>query len=455
MDTLLTLLTDVEDFLWAYIGFPSIILFGVYLTVKSRFAQFRKFPSVIKIFFNLLTKGRETKSGVHPMRAFFACIGGCVGVGNVVAICTAAQMGGPGALFWIWMTALVGMILKYAEVYLGIKYREKLPNGHYSGGPMYFLRRVCKTSWAPNIVCLLLCVYGVEIYQFNIMTNSIVTNFGFNQYIVVAVLLALVIFAGSGGVHRVGNISSAIIPLFIVLYVGMGSWVLYQNIAILPSVFSQVFESAFSGHAAVGGFVGSTMMLTISQGIRRGCYTADVGVGYASVIHSESSVQRPEKQASLVIFDIFLDTFIICTTSVLLILVTGVWQEPMHESLLIQTALGQYFPHMNYFMPIFLFMLGYSTIIAYFCVGMKCAELLSPKRGRYLFYIYATGILLLFSFFDSRQAIALMAITQVLLLVFNFYGMFLLRNEINYEFDVEEKVEEKAEEPDAVVVSSQ
>lgn len=444
MEILLTLLSDIEDILWSYFGFPSIILFGLYLTFKSRFAQFRKFPSVVKTFLTLVTKGKETASGVHPMRAFFACIGGSAGVGNVVAICTAAQIGGPGALFWIWITAILGMLLKYSEVYLGIRYREKLPNGTYSGGPMYFLKKVCKASWVPKVVCLLLCVYGVEIYQFNIMANSIATNFGFNQYLVIAVLIAMVIYAGSGGVHRVGNISSAIIPLFIVFYIGMGAWIFIQNIAVIPQLFGQVFSSAFTGHAAVGGFAGSTIMLTISQGIRRGCYTADVGVGYASVIHSESSVQRPEKQASLVIFDIFLDTFLICTTSVLLILITGVWKEPIHESLLIQTALGQYFPYMHFFMPFFLFLLGYSTIIAYFCVGMKCAELLSPKNGRFYYYAYAVAVLLLFSFVDSRHAIALMAITQVLLMAFNFYGMFKLRNEISYDIDGEETVIEPA-----------
>lgn len=435
MEFFLSIVSFFEDFLWIYVGFPIIILLGLYFTFKTKAVQIRKFPQVVKIFFNLLLQGSQGKEGVHPIRAFFACVGGCIGVGNIVAICTAVQIGGPGALFWIWITALLGMTLKYSEVFLGIKYRVSNGKGGYSGGPMYYLKKIFKTQWVPSIICILLCVYGVEIYQFNIVTTSIVANFGINRYLVTLAVLGLVIFAGAGGVRRVGSISSAIIPVFLVMYMGMGSWVMIHHLDAIPGVLKEVLSSAFSGHAAIGGFAGSTIMMTISQGIRRGCYTGDVGVGYASVIHSESSVQSPSKQACLAIFDIFLDTFIICTTSVMLILVTGIWKEPVHESLLIQTVLSQYFPYMHLFMPFFLFLLGYSTIIAYFCVGMKSAEFLSPKRGRYYFYAFALVTLLTFSFVESKQAIAVMGLTQALLLVINVYGIFRLRKEIEFNFD--------------------
>lgn len=434
-------LESFENILWGYIGVPMIMFVGIYLSFQSNFVQIRKFPAVVKIFIGFLKGGDKQKTGVHPLKAFFACVGGAIGVGNIVGICTAAQLGGPGALFWIWITAIAGTILKYAEVYLGLRYRVTNPDGSYSGGPMYFMQQVFKGKWMPTIVCLLLCVYGVEVYQFGVITSSISTNFGFNQYIVVAILLGLVIFAGSGGVQRVGSISSAIIPVFIVTYVGMGMWVLGHNLTAIPSVLSEVFSHAFTGHAAVGGFVGSTLMLTISQGVRRGCYTGDVGVGYASVIHSESSVTIPEKQAALVIFDIFLDTFIICTTSVMIILVTDVWKEPIPAALLVQTALGHYFPYMHYFMPFFLFLLGYSTINAYFCVGIKCAEYLSPKRGRALYFAYATLILAIFSLFDTTQAQTLMTIAGGLLLVINCYAIFKLRKQVSFNIEAGEEEE--------------
>lgn len=428
-------LEGFEDLLWGYVGVPMLMILGIYLSIQSNFFQIRKLPYVIKKFISLLKVREHHERGIHPLKAFFACVGGCVGVGNIAGICTAVQIGGPGALLWIWATAIAGMLIKYSEVYLGLRYRVPNDKGGYNGGPMYFLQRVFKTQWVPNLVCLLLCIYGVEVYQFSIVTDSIVTNLNINQYVVIFSLLGLVIFAGSGGVRRVGNISSTIIPVFVVLYIGMGLWVLGNHLMDVPKMFIQVLGSAFSESAAIGGFVGSSLMLTISQGVRRGCYTGDLGVGYASVIHSESNIKVPQEQASLVIFDIFLDTFVICTTSVMLILVTGVWNQPMGAGMMVQAALGQYFPYMHFFMPLFLFLLGYSTINAYFCVGLKCAEYLSPTRGRPVYYVYAVFSLVLFSFVGVMQAQTVMTIANGLLLVINCYGIFRLRKEISYKLE--------------------
>jgi AGCS family alanine or glycine:cation symporter len=421
-----------------------LILVGGWLTVESGFIQIRKLPAVIKNFAALIRVREKDVNGVHPLKAFFACIGGCVGVGNIVSICSAVQIGGPGALFWIWITAILGMMVKYAEVYLGVRFRVKNQLGGYNGGPMYFLQKVFTSAWIPQLVCILLCLYGVEVYQFSVITTSISSNLGISQYFVVGLLLFLVIFAGSGGVRRVGNISSAIIPLFVAIYVSMSAWVLLNNLSVLPHVLHDVFAFAFTGHAAAGGFLGSTLMMTISQGVRRGCYTGDLGVGYASVIHSESSVQVPEKQASLAIFDIFLDTFIICTSSLLVILATDVWRLPVETGLLVQTALGKYFPYMDLFMPFFLFLLGYSTINAYFCVGLKCAEHLLPKYGRFFYYAYAAVALLTFSFIDTTRAQSVMAVVGGLLLILNCIGIYYLKKELSYNFDDQERVQAQA-----------
>jgi AGCS family alanine or glycine:cation symporter len=425
-----------DHVLWSYLGVPAVMVIGVWLGLKSRFVQIRKFPTVVRIFWNFLTEKSDGRArGVSPLQAFFACIGGCVGVGNVVAICTAVQIGGPGALFWIWVTAIFGMLVKYAEVFLGMKYRVLSSDEGYAGGPHYYISRVFKTAFVPGLIAFLLCLYGVEVYQFSVVTHSISYNFGLNHTFVTLAFLSLVLYAGWGGVKRVGNIASWVIPIFVILYVSMGSWVFISNFSHLGEVFSDVFYYAFTPTGAMGGFIGSGLMLTISQGVKRGCYTGDIGVGYAGVIHSESSVMRPEKQASLVIFDIFVDTFLVCTTSVMLILTTGVWSEPMEASLLVQTALGQYFSHMNYFMPFFLFLLGYSTINAYFVVGMKCSMFLSPRWGKRLFSLYSALILFIFSYISTVQAQTVMAIVGGLLLVINCWGIFKLRHEIGFELE--------------------
>jgi alanine or glycine:cation symporter, AGCS family len=429
----------LDNHLWSYIGFPAIIFLGLYLSLQSNFVQIRKFPTVVKTFLGFLTTRSTDEYGVHPLKAFFACVGGCVGLGNIVGICTAIQIGGPGSLFWIWITAILGMLVKYAEVFLGVNYRVRNSEGSYNGGPMYYLQRTFKAKWVPLFVCFLLCIYGVEVYQFKVVTHTLIHNFGWNEYLVIFTLLGLVIFAGSGGVSRVGALSGFMIPFFVLIYMSMGFWLLFKHLESVPEMIKLVFSSAFNEQSAVGGFAGSSLILSISQGIRRGCYTGDVGIGYASVIHSESSASKPEQQASLVIFDIFLDTLVICTTSVMMILVSGVWAKPMEAGLMIQTALSECFPHMEIFMPIFLFLLGYSTINAYFCVGLKCAQYLSPSFGRKLFYLYSIATLIIFSFVDTTNAQIFMSLTGGLLLIINTYGIFRLRKELRFNFGEKEE----------------
>lgn len=430
-----------EDHLWGYVGVPFVMLLGLYLSFSSNFVQIRRFPTILKTFWEFMTNKKDNANGIHPIKVFFASLSGCVGVGNVVAICTAVQYGGPGALFWIWVTAIMGMLIKYSEIFLGLRHRVSNAEGSYDGGPMYFLQHAFKGKTVAFLVAFFLCIYGVEVAQFRIVTQSITNNFEVNEYLVIGVFLSLILFAASGGVRRIGNISSTFIPIFVFLYVGMGSWVLFNNLHLIPSVLSEVFSSAFTGSAAAGGFLGSALMKTMSEGMRRGCYTGDIGIGYASIIHSESSVTVPERQASLAIFDIFLDTFIVCTTSVMLILVTDVWNSPLPSALLVQTALEQYFPYMNYFMPFFLFLLGYGTINAYFCVGLKCAKFLSPSHGKKIYYTYAILALIFFSFHDSTKAQTLMGIAGGLLLIFNCLGIFKLRHALSFNIDKEPALE--------------
>lgn len=187
------ILTEIEELLWGYLGVPMILIIGLYLTFKSGFFQLRKFPAIIRTFLSFMKVHESQKGGVHPLKAFFASIGGCVGVGNVVSICTAIQIGGPGALFWIWLTAMIGSLVKYAEVYLGLRYRIPNGQGGYHGGPMYFIQQVFKGSWAPIFVSLLLCLYGIEIYQFNVVTESIANNTGIYEPIISFLFLALIL----------------------------------------------------------------------------------------------------------------------------------------------------------------------------------------------------------------------------------------------------------------------
>lgn len=324
------------------------------------------------------------------------------------------------------------MLIQYAEVYLGLKYRVENKNFNYDGGPMYFLPVAYKTKWVAPLFCILFCIYGVEIFMFNVMASSISINWEINFHLVVAFLLIATIGVAVGGVKRVGEICSAIIPLFILLFMIMSFWVLAHHIGEIPHLLGMILKGAFTKQAAVGAFAGSTVGLAISMGLSRGAYSGDIGIGYNAIIYAESRSNDKARLASLTIIGIFLDTFVICTLSIFMILLTGIWNSGLDVSLMVQESLSLYFPYMHYFMPFFLFLLGYTTILAYFVVGVKCAKFLSPKFGPVLYYLYAAMCLPFFAYVNAHHALTLMSLSGGILLLLNLFGIAKLRKEIHF-----------------------
>ncbi|WP_068469771.1 amino acid carrier protein [Candidatus Protochlamydia phocaeensis] len=434
---------EADAFFWGYIGFSLIMLLGCYLTIKTRVFQIRAFRHVIYTFLQEAFQRSASERGLHPLKAFFASVGGMLGVGNVVGIVTAIQLGGPGALLWVWVAGFAGTLIKYAEIYLGLKHRVKNERQSYDGGPMFFLKKAFKAPWISGLVCVLLCIYGAEIYQFNVVVDTLAYSWGINRLIIAFALLALIVHASLGGVSRVAQVCSWIMPLFMVIYISLCLWVIGHHVADLPAILLTVVKSAFTGHAAIGGFAGSSLMLAIQNGIAGASYAADIGIGYDSTIQSESHTVYPERQARMAFLGVCLDNFI-CTLSILVVLVTGLWQTPIggENAPLVQLALARYFPLVNMLMPLFIFILGYTTLIAYLIVGMKCARYLHPTRGASFYMGYAIAILTFFAFFDQTHALLVMRLAGALLLIVNLTGIYRLRHEI--VFTVEDKIEEKA-----------
>ncbi len=424
-------LTRVDEIFWGYFAFVLIVVLGLSLSYRAKFFQIFALPRIFKTFFGFLSSPSEGKRGIHPLKAFFASTGGMIGIGNVVGVVTAVQIGGPGALVWVWFAGMVGAIVKYCEIYLGFKYRVVNKEGGYDGGPMFFLKKAFKNRFIPLGVAFLLCIYGVEIYQFSVITESITSNWDVPRLLVIGLLLAGVLYAALGGVQRIGKICAWVMPLFLSLYFGMGLWVLVQEVGALPTILADVFRSAFTGHAAVGGFAGAGVLLAIQHGIARAAYSADIGVGYDSIIQSESNTVHPERQARLAILGVFIDN-LICTFSILIVLVSGVWKalDPLEGSQLIQVALSQYFPMMKYFIPFFFIATGYTTIIAYVVVGMKCSSYLAPRWGKRVYIGYAGVAFIFFSFIPQSHALLVMSIASAMLLMINLLGIFRLRKEI-------------------------
>jgi AGCS family alanine or glycine:cation symporter len=432
----LSILEQLNDLFLGYVALIGISLLGAYFAVITRFFQIRNFPLIVKSFFRYIFISQKGSLGVHPLKAFFASVGGMIGIGNIVAVTTAITVGGPGALFWTWMAACLGALIKYSEIFLGHKYRVINRFGGYDGGPMYFLRHAFPWAWVSPLVCVLLCIYGTEVYQFSVIVHSVSTNLELNRSAVIVVLLISVLYAGIGGVARVGKICSFLMPFFTLAYLGMCFWVIFQNFGGVAAILREVIHSAFSGHAAAGGFAGATIIMALQHGVARAAYSADIGIGYDSIIQSESALADPTQQARLSILGVFLDN-LVCTCSILVILLTGVWKlgDTVPGSQMVQVALSSYFSGMQVFIPLLIVVLGYSTIIAYYCVCLKCARFLHPTWGARVYIAVSIPIFILFSFCDQSQALLVMSIAQSLLLMLNLAGIFRLRNQIEFRED--------------------
>lgn len=435
----LSYLECIEDFVWTYGGVPALMFIGIYFTYKSNFFQIIHLPEVFKIFYGYINQKSQDVRGIKPLYIFFASIGGCIGIGNVVGVCTAIQLGGPGAVFWMWVAGFFGMLVKYAEIYLGMVYRIKDKNNSYLGGPMIYLQQLQGGKILSGIVAFLFCLYGAEIFIFRTITHTIVVGWGWDQHLVVVLLMILVLIIGQGGLQLVGKVSSVVVPVFLIVFASMSIYILAINAMLIPGIFKQIFISAWTPHAAIGAFVGSTMITTMTCGIKRACYSGDIGIGYASTIHSQTAETSPSKEACMGIMGIFIDTFVICTLSLLLILVTGTWKDGLHQTVLVAKALQLYFPYIDIFWPLFIFLLGYTSLISFYSVGKNAAIFLLGDKGNYIYPIFAGLAFLLFSYVgENDHAMMFMAIVGMLLLIVNIYGIVMLSDHIKFNFKIKE-----------------
>lgn len=431
MATFFSVIELLERVLWDYAAIGLIFTAGAYLTLRSRFYQIRVLFKAKTHISALISAGKE-KAGIHPIQLYFASIGGMLGLGNLVSIMTTVTIGGPGSLVWLWITSFAGMIIKYSEIYLGIKYRVPHKKHGFDGGPMYYLEVAFNNKILPTIFCILLCIYGVEVFQFLTIADIIKDVADVSKETSILILLCLVLLSAIGGVKRLAAICSTLMPPFIITYLLIGLWIIIDHWSALPSILASVFSSAFTGHAAVGGFVGSTMILAAHHGVSRAVYSGDIGLGYDATVQSETKIPVPEEQARIAIFSLFSDA-IICTTTILIVLCTGVWKiDGMQLSEYLPLALSNYVPYVKIFTSLLFFVAGFVTITAYLVVGQKCAAFLSPKFGKRIYMAYAIFAFIFFSFYDQTQTMTVMSLSGAALVICNVLGILKLSKEVKF-----------------------
>lgn len=439
IEQIFSLLSMVDEAYWTYVGFFLIVIAGVYFTYKSGLYQIRvvsSLPSTIKA---LAAYSKKSMPGVSPIQLYFASIGGMIGLGNIVAVMTTILIGGPGALFWLWVAAFAGMIIKYSEIYLGIRYRQANNKNGYDGGPMFTIPAAFKGKFGiilAHIAALLLCIYGVEILQFTIIVDTIHDHFSISRELIIGLFILFILYIGLGGIKRLSRLCSFLMPLFIVLYVGMCLWVIFLNIGMLPEFFMTVFKSAFAGHAAIGGFAGSTILMAAQHGAARAVYSGDIAIGFDSIIQSETKTSNLHYQARMAIVASLTDT-LICTLSVMIVYLTGLWTAatPYKLSEYASRALSMHIPHSEYLIMVVILLAGFTTIQAYFAVGLKAAKFLSVRYGQVIYFLYAIFAFWFFAHFDQTKVLSIMGLSAGLLMLINIAAILRLRKEISFKFN--------------------
>lgn len=397
-----------NDWLNGYVwGLPMIVLLigtGLLLTVLTGGAQFRYLPFALKeVLGKLFQKGSTAPGSVSPFQAVATALASTVGVGNIAGVATAISIGGPGALFWLWVSGILGMCTKYSEIIIALHYREKDANGVMRGGAMYILKNGLGMPWLGSVFAGLvaLAAFGIgNMVQSNSVAHSLEDSFGIDPMltgIVMVVVTAIVII---GGIKRIGEVTEVLVPFMAIFYLGGALIILVRYASAIPDAVQLVFDGAFSGTAATGGFAGSTMMAALRVGVARGLFSNEAGLGSAPMVHSAARTDHPVRQGLYGIFEVFVDTILVCTFTGLAIIATGVWSSGANGAALAGAAFSTGLPGTwgNIVVTVSLVLFAYSTVVGWSYYGETgIVYLLGPKavmpyRMAWLVFIYLGSI---------------------------------------------------------------
>lgn len=409
MDGLLSVLTAIEDFVWSkYLLIPVLLGTGIFLTFRLGLVQFTRLGAALRL--GLLQRDDDGGEGdVSQYQALTTALAATVGVGNIVGVATAIAMGGPGALFWMWMTALFGMASKYTEAFLGVRFRRTDTNGQQSGGPQYYLRDGLIHRFGPKwagfgtFLSVLFAVFAVlasfgigNMTQGNAVAEQMEGAFGVDPLITGIVLVLLTGLVLIGGIKVIGKVTAAFVPLMILIYLGGGTAVLISNADHLGGAFGQIFSDAFSGTAAVGGFVGSTIMLAIQYGVARGLFSNESGMGSAAIAAAAAKTTHPTRQGLVSMTQTFIDTIIVVTFTGLVVISSGVWQQdPDTAGTMTGEAFHLAFAGGDKIVAVSIAFFAFSTILGWSYYGERCAERLGGVTFASVYRLIFTAVVLL------------------------------------------------------------
>lgn len=389
----------VNNFIWGVPAMICIIGVGLLLSVRTKFLQIRKFPYAMKQTIGKVFDKKDASDGaMTPFQAVCTALAGTVGTGNIAGVAGAIAIGGPGAVFWMWISALLGMCTKFSEVTLAVHFREKNAVGDWVGGPMYYIKNGLKKHW--HWLAFLFALFGVltvfgtgnatqvntittaidsALLSFNIIPESSTKVVNLVMGIIVAILVAMILL---GGVKRIGRVTERLIPFMALLYIVLAFGVIILNIDRVPGVFHSIIDGAFHPASVTGGIVGS-FFLSMKKGVARGIFSNEAGLGTGSIAHACADTGEPVKQGMFGIFEVFTDTILICTLTAMVILCSGIpvgYGADAGAELTISGFTATYGNWVSIFTAIALCCFAFSTIIGWGLYGSRCMEYLSSEK---------------------------------------------------------------------------
>ena len=389
----------VNSFIWGVPAMICIIGVGILLTVRTRCIQVRKFGVAMKNTIGKIFDKTQARDGsMSPFQAVCTALAGTVGTGNIAGVAGAIALGGPGAIFWMWCSAFLGMCTKFSEVTLAIHFREKNKNGEYVGGPMYYIKNGLSKKW--HFLAVFYAVFGVltvfgtgnatqvntivssvntALMNFNILKGEPNSNVNLIFGIFIAALVAMVLL---GGIKRIGQVSEKLVPFMAVLYVILAFGVIILNIQRVPGVFAQIVSGAFTPRAATGGIIGS-MFLSMKKGVSRGIFSNEAGLGTGSIAHACADTDNAVHQGMFGIFEVFMDTIVICTLTGLVILLAAPnisYGQAAGAELTISGFTATYGGWVSILTAIAMCCFAFSTIIGWGLYGSRCIEFLGGEK---------------------------------------------------------------------------
>ena len=386
----------IADFIWG----PQMLLFilgsGIYFSIRLKGIQFREFKSAVKA---ARTSSRSSGEGnITPYQALMSALSGIVGNGNIAGVATAIVMGGPGAVFWMWISALILMATMYSESLLGFKFRERDKDGTYLGGPMVYIQKGLRWRWlaiAFAVAMALKTLFATTSIQSNSM--SIVLNNQFNIPLIYS-CLAIAFFTWIviiGGLKKIARTAQFLTPFMTIAYLSCGILILISNYDKLPAVFAEIFKYAFTPTGAIGGFAGASVMMALRYGAARGAYSNEAGTGSVAILHATAQSDSPVRQSLIAMLGVFIDTIIVCSITAFVILLFNQWTTDLNSTALASRSFGLGIPFGNWIVLGSSLLFGYSTLIVWCFYGEQCAAFIFGDRAKVIYrWLFCCSILI-------------------------------------------------------------